>query len=153
MGSPSLSASSILPLIQPWGSLTSFLWLGVSICLCLRQLLVGPLRGQPCQVSVCKHIIASVVVLVLGAPSPWNGSQVGAAIGPPFLQSLLHFCPCSSLRQPCLLFNSTYQADLSLLWKTQCLLFSLTRWSSCFLLLIASHSTSHFLLSWFPPTQ
>ncbi|KRY62230.1 hypothetical protein T4D_4358 [Trichinella pseudospiralis] len=27
---------------------TSVQWLGVSICFCLSQLLVGPLRGQPC---------------------------------------------------------------------------------------------------------
>jgi hypothetical protein len=47
MGLPSSSASSILPLIQPQGSLASVHWLGVSICFCLSQLLVGPLRGQP----------------------------------------------------------------------------------------------------------
>jgi hypothetical protein len=45
MGSLSLSAFSILPRIQPSGSLTSVQWLGVSICLCLSQLLVCPLRG------------------------------------------------------------------------------------------------------------
>jgi hypothetical protein len=37
-----------LPLIQPYGSSTSVQWLGISICVCLSQLLVGPLRGQPC---------------------------------------------------------------------------------------------------------
>jgi hypothetical protein len=60
MGSLSLSrsASSILALIQPYRSLTSVQWLGETICLCLSQLLVGPLKGQPCQALVCKHIIA-----------------------------------------------------------------------------------------------
>jgi hypothetical protein len=66
---PSLTGSSILPLIQPWGSLTSAQWLGVRICVCLSQLLVEPLRGQPCQVPICKHIIASVIVSGLGIPS------------------------------------------------------------------------------------
>jgi len=30
---------------------------------------------------------------------PWDGSQVGPVTGPPFPQSLLHFCACSSFRQ------------------------------------------------------
>lgn len=46
--SPSTSSSSNLSLIQSQGSLTSVQWLGVSICICLSQLLVGPLGGQPC---------------------------------------------------------------------------------------------------------
>jgi hypothetical protein len=47
MGLPSLSsASSSLSLIQPQGSLTTVQWLGVSICICLSQLLVVPLIGQ-----------------------------------------------------------------------------------------------------------
>jgi hypothetical protein len=37
------SASCNLSLIQPQGPQTSGQWLGVSICLCLSQLLVGPL--------------------------------------------------------------------------------------------------------------
>ena len=52
MGSPSFSTYSslslVLSLIQPQGSPTSVHWLGVSICVCLGQLLVGSLRGQPC---------------------------------------------------------------------------------------------------------
>jgi len=62
MGSLSLSTSSVLPLIQPYGSLVSVQWLGVYICLCLSQMLVMPLAGQSCQASVCKYIIASVIV-------------------------------------------------------------------------------------------
>jgi hypothetical protein len=30
---------------------------------------------------------------------PGDGSQVGTVIGPSYLQSFLHFCPCSSFRQ------------------------------------------------------
>jgi hypothetical protein len=30
---------------------------------------------------------------------PWDRSQVGPITGQPFLQSLLHFCPCISFRQ------------------------------------------------------
>jgi hypothetical protein len=29
------------------------------ICICLRQVLVEPFRGQPCQAPVCKHNMAS----------------------------------------------------------------------------------------------
>jgi hypothetical protein len=43
MGSLSLSASLILPLIQSQGYPTSIQWLGVNICFCHSQLLVGPL--------------------------------------------------------------------------------------------------------------
>jgi hypothetical protein len=48
MGSPSSSTSSSFFLIKLQGSLTSAYWLVVSICICLSQLLVGSLRGQPC---------------------------------------------------------------------------------------------------------
>jgi hypothetical protein len=48
MGSPSSSASSSLSLIQPQGPWTSDQWLGVSICVCLSQMLVGPLGRPPC---------------------------------------------------------------------------------------------------------
>jgi hypothetical protein len=67
MGSLSSSASSSLSLIQPQESLISVHWLSVSICICLSQLLVGPLGGQPCQAPVCKHTITSVIVSGLGA--------------------------------------------------------------------------------------
>jgi len=48
VGLPSFSASSSLSIIQPQGSLTSVHWLGINICLCLSQLLVGACRGQSC---------------------------------------------------------------------------------------------------------
>jgi hypothetical protein len=48
MGSSSSSTSSSFSLIQLQRSLTLELWLGVRICFCLGQLLVGPLGGQPC---------------------------------------------------------------------------------------------------------
>ena len=76
---------------------TSVQWLGVSICFCLRELLVGLLRGQLCQAHVCKHIIASIMSGLSALPG--DGSQVGTVIGPSYLQSFLHFCPCSSFRQ------------------------------------------------------
>jgi hypothetical protein len=48
MGSSSSSTSSSFSLIQPpQGSPASVHWLGVRICFCLSQLLVGPLRGLP----------------------------------------------------------------------------------------------------------
>jgi hypothetical protein len=59
-------------LLQPFpnstmGSPTSVHWLGVNICICLSQLLVGPLKGQTYWAPVCKHTIASVVLSGLGA--------------------------------------------------------------------------------------
>jgi hypothetical protein len=47
IGSTSSLPSSI-SLIQPQESPTSVHWLSVSICICLSQLHIGPLRGQPC---------------------------------------------------------------------------------------------------------
>ena len=90
---PSPSASSILPLIHPQESPTSVQWLGVSICVCLSQLLVGPLRGQLCQAPVCKHIIASVIVSGLGPPSLKMDPKLGQLL--PFLQSLFNIWLCS----------------------------------------------------------
>jgi hypothetical protein len=69
IGSVSSSASSSLSLVQPQWSPASVHWLGVSICLCLSQLLVGPLGGQPCSAPVYKHTLASIIVAGLGASS------------------------------------------------------------------------------------
>ena len=49
------------------GVLTSFQWSPISNCICLTQLLVQPLRGQPCQAPVCKHNKASVIMSGIGA--------------------------------------------------------------------------------------
>ena len=54
----------------------SVLFLGVSNCMYLSQLPVGPLGGQSCLALVCKHNITSVIVSYLGA-STWDGSQYG----------------------------------------------------------------------------
>ena len=43
-------------------------WPGLSICLSVSQLLVGPLTGKPCQALVCEHTMASVIVTGLGHP-------------------------------------------------------------------------------------
>jgi hypothetical protein len=66
---------------------------GCEYLLCLSPVLVEPLRGQPYQAPVCKHILASAIVLGLGVWG-WNGSEDGL-----FLQLLLHFCPCISFRR------------------------------------------------------
>jgi hypothetical protein len=70
----------------------------VSICICFSQLLVEPLRGQPCYAPVCKRNIAPVIVSGFGSPL-WDRPQVGPVTRWPSLQSLLHFCPCISFRQ------------------------------------------------------
>ena len=68
--------------------------------ICLSQLLIGPLRGPPCQAPACKHISnASVIMLGISA-HPWARSQVGTVTEWPFFESLLHFfCPCISFGQ------------------------------------------------------
>ena len=73
-------------------------WLAISICICLSQVLVEPLRGQPCQATICTHNMASVTVSGFGLCT-WDGFQVGLVTESPFFQSLLHFCPCISFRQ------------------------------------------------------
>lgn len=60
----------------------------VIICICLCQLLVEPFRGQPCQVPIWKHNLASSIVSGLES-YPQDGSQVGLA-GCPFLVSVLY---------------------------------------------------------------
>jgi hypothetical protein len=82
----SASASLILPLIQPLEEL-QFKWLAVSVCICLSQLQIVPLRGQPCQAPVCKHIIASVIVSGLGALHPPPAHEMEIKLG----WSLDHF--------------------------------------------------------------
>ena len=80
------------------GVLTSFQWSPISNCICLTQLLIQPLRGQPCQAAVCKHNMAPVIVSGFGA-YVWDESQVELVAGWPFLQSLLHVCLCICFRQ------------------------------------------------------
>ena len=45
-----------------------------------------------------KHYRISSIVSEIDA-CPWDGSQVELVIGWPFLQSLLHLCPCISFKQ------------------------------------------------------
>ena len=69
MGLPSSSASSSFSQIGPWGSLASLHSVGASIYIWLFDLLVGPLKGQPCLASICKYTTASVIVSGLGGLS------------------------------------------------------------------------------------
>jgi hypothetical protein len=65
---PSFSSSSSVSLIQgKQESPTSVHWLSVSIYIYLSELLVGPLRKQPCSAPVCKDTIASIIVTGLRA--------------------------------------------------------------------------------------
>ena len=67
IGSPTSSVSFSLSLNHSQGSPMSVLSLGVSNCMYLSQLPVGPLGGQSCLALVCKHNITSVIVSYLGA--------------------------------------------------------------------------------------
>jgi hypothetical protein len=83
-------------------------WL-LSICICLSQLLVELLIGQPCDAPVCNHNMASVIVSGFGI-HPWDGSQVGLVTGQPFLQSLLYI----------LMHQSSIKADRATRRKDDC---------------------------------
>ena len=67
--------------------------------------------------------------------SPWDGFQVGLVTGPPFPQSLLHFCPCSYFRQQ----SKTVTQNCSCLKELPCL----STWGGLykFLLLTVGHFT------------
>ena len=99
MGLQFPSAPSILPLTLPYWSPTSVQWLAVNICICLSQLLVEPLRGQPCQSSVYTHNIASVLCqdLVGCACIGWIPSLARHWVA--FLSVAALFCPCVYFRQ------------------------------------------------------
>ena len=70
----------------------------VSICICTSQVLVEPLREQPYQAPVCKHILASEILSGFDV-SGWNDCHSGAISVWSFLQPLLHFHTCISIRQ------------------------------------------------------
>ena len=61
MGLQSSSAPLVIPLTLPYWSLASIQWLAVSVCICLSQLIVKPLRGQPCQGPVCMYNMTSEI--------------------------------------------------------------------------------------------
>jgi hypothetical protein len=86
------SASSILSLAPPLGTLCSVQWLTVSIHLCICQTLTEPLRRQLYQAPISKHFLASTIVSGFGI-CLWDGSPGGAVSRCPFLQSLLHSLP------------------------------------------------------------
>ena len=58
MGLQNPSAPLILSLTSPLGALCSVQWLAVSILLCICQDLAEPLRRQPYQVPVSKHVLS-----------------------------------------------------------------------------------------------
>ena len=77
IGLQTSSAPSVLSLTLPLRSLCSVLWLAASICICIGQALVEPLRGQLYQGPVSKNFLASAVVSVFGVYQ-WNESLGGA---------------------------------------------------------------------------
>jgi len=97
MGLLSLSPPSFLPLTFSLGSQYSIMWLAESICICLSQKLVDPLRGQPCQVPVCKHIISSSTLSCFGVYG-WDRLLRQSLDGLSF-SLCSSFCPCIFFRQ------------------------------------------------------
>jgi hypothetical protein len=80
----SFSPSLTLPL----GSPGSVQWLAVSICICLSQVLIEPLRGQPYQAFVGKHFLASAIV---------SGLVSAAGMDPKVGSLWMAFSPVSAL--------------------------------------------------------
>ena len=62
----------------------------MSICICLSQVLVEPLRGQPYKAPVWEHFLESVIVSGIGSADGMD-PKLWVVSGWPFLQSLLHF--------------------------------------------------------------
>ena len=83
--SPSPSPSIVVPGLR---------WLTVSICICIGQMLVEPLRKQPYQTPVSKHFLVSAIVSGFGV-CRWDGSLGGTVSEWPFLQSLFYFLSLS----------------------------------------------------------
>jgi hypothetical protein len=77
MGLQTPSAPSVLPPTLPLRSMGSVQWLAVIICIFLRQVMTEPLRGQPCQALVCKHILPSAIVSGFGGSVDGMDPKVG----------------------------------------------------------------------------
>ena len=90
MGLHSPSAPSFFPLALPLESPGSVRWLPVSICICIDQVLVEPLREQLYQAPVSKHFLASAIVLGVG-DNRSDGFLVMVVSRWPILQSLFQF--------------------------------------------------------------
>jgi hypothetical protein len=91
------SGPSILPLIHKSPQPQSSVWLRISASAPV-SCWIEPLRRQSCWAPVCKHNRVFFIVSGICA-CLWDGFQVGPVIGWPFLQSLLHLCPCISYSQ------------------------------------------------------
>jgi hypothetical protein len=83
------SATSVLSLASPLGTLCSVQWLAESIHLCICQALAEPLRRQLYQAHVSKHLWESTVVSGF-SDCIWDGSPGGTVSGWSFPQSLLY---------------------------------------------------------------
>lgn len=89
MGLRSPSVPSAFPLTLPLGSPDSVQWLAVSTCTWLSQVLVEPLRGQPYQTRVGKHILPSAIVSGMGP-------KVGLSLDGLSFSLCSTLCPCIS---------------------------------------------------------
>ena len=82
------SATSVLSLTSPLGTLYLVQWLAVRICLCICQVLAEPLRRQLYQAPAIMHFLASIIVSGFGNRL-WDGFPGRPVTGWSFLQSLL----------------------------------------------------------------
>ena len=77
---------SLAPLL---GTLCSIQWMVVNIHFCICQSLAEPLRRQPYQAPVSKHLLASIIMSGFD-DCIWHGSPGGEVSGWSFPQSLPH---------------------------------------------------------------
>ena len=66
LGLQSPLPSPVLSLTLPLGFPSSVLCMNVSICICIIQVRVEPLMGQPYHEPVSKCVLTSAIVLVFG---------------------------------------------------------------------------------------
>jgi hypothetical protein len=70
----------------------------VDLCIISSQLLGGAPQ-RTVMLGSCLQVYRLALKESGIGSCPWDGSQIGPAIGWPFPQSLLHLCPCISGRQ------------------------------------------------------
>jgi hypothetical protein len=80
------------------GDLCSVQWLASSICLCICQALIEPLRRQLYQAPVSQYFLASTIVSGFGV-CIWDGSPGGAVSGWVSFSLCFTLCPCISFGQ------------------------------------------------------
>jgi hypothetical protein len=95
MGLQTPSATWVLSVAPPLGTLCCVQWMIVSIHFCFCQTLAEPLRRQLYQALVSRLLLASAIVSGFGGCS-WDESPSGAVSGWSFFSLYSELCLCNS---------------------------------------------------------